>query len=80
LCQQLGVPFAHRLLPLSECLSSDEAMLAGTGFGLCGVSRIDATPLPWPGPLTARLMNAWNELTGLDLSAVPRGPSVEEGL
>jgi hypothetical protein len=45
----------------------NEAFLAGTGFCVAGVGRIDGADLPWPGPVFRRLLAAWSEMVGLDV-------------
>ena len=42
-------------------------ILAGTGFCLAGVRRIDGVELPWPGPVFRRLLAAWSGLVGVDV-------------
>jgi branched-chain amino acid aminotransferase len=68
LCEKLGVPF--REAPLTRSLVQDaaEVMLAGTGFGLAGVRRLDDTNFPWPGPIYQRLLAAWSALVGVDVA------------
>jgi branched-subunit amino acid aminotransferase/4-amino-4-deoxychorismate lyase len=67
LCKDLGIPFEERPLSLNDCLNADEAMLSSTPYCLAGVSRIQDTPLPWPGPIFEKLLAGWNRLVGLDL-------------
>jgi branched-chain amino acid aminotransferase len=67
LCGELGIGFEERPLGLYDCLSADEAMLASTPYCLAGVSRISGTPLPWPGKVFQRLLQAWGERVGLDV-------------
>jgi branched-subunit amino acid aminotransferase/4-amino-4-deoxychorismate lyase len=69
LCCDLGVPFVEQQLTLGDCAGADEAMLCGTAFCLAGVRSIAGQPLPWPGPLTLRLLAAWSERVGLDIAA-----------
>jgi len=54
-------------LPLSRVPEMSEAMLAGTGFGVAGVRRIDGHELPWPGPVFRRTLAAWSDLVGVDV-------------
>jgi branched-subunit amino acid aminotransferase/4-amino-4-deoxychorismate lyase len=68
LCTGLAIPF--REAPLTRALVRDaaEAMLAGTGFGLAGVCRVDDSTIPWPGPVYLRLLAAWSDLVGVDVA------------
>jgi branched-chain amino acid aminotransferase len=68
LCPRLGIRFEERRLRLEDCLKADEAMLATTPYCLAGVCRIDDTPIPWPGPVFERLLAAWSDLVGVDVS------------
>jgi branched-subunit amino acid aminotransferase/4-amino-4-deoxychorismate lyase len=58
LCDRERIPFVHQ--PLTP--EADEAVLCGTAFGLAGVREIDDRHYPCPGPLTRRLMAAWDAL------------------
>ena len=60
LCAAWGVPFEERELRLADVPTFQEAMLAGTGFGVVGVRDIDGVRVPWPGELTARLRANWH--------------------
>jgi branched-chain amino acid aminotransferase len=67
LCSALGFRFEERQLTVADCVSSDEAMLTSTPYGLVGIRSIAGTSLAWPGQITERLRHAWNEYVGLDL-------------
>ena len=69
LCAQLGIRWQERDLSPYDCTNADEAMLTSTPYCLAGVSRINDMPLPWPGPITQRLLHAWSEEIGLDVRA-----------
>jgi branched-subunit amino acid aminotransferase/4-amino-4-deoxychorismate lyase len=69
LCGELGIPFAEQPLTLADCVSADETALCGTAFCLAGVSKLDSMPLPFPGPITERLLAAWSRRVGLDIRA-----------
>ncbi len=69
LCGELRIPFEERPLRLPDALAADEAMLASTGYCLAGVSRIQGHPIPWPGPVWRRLLDAWSGRVGVDLRA-----------
>ena len=69
LCGRLSIPFAEQSLTLDDCLHADEAMLTSTGYCLAGVSKLQGSPLRFPGPILTRLLHAWNEEVGLDIHA-----------
>jgi branched-chain amino acid aminotransferase len=69
LCAGLNVPFAEQPLTPADLAGADEAMLCGTAFCLAGVRWFEGHPLPWPGPLTLRLLAAWSERVGVDVAA-----------
>ena len=63
LCGGMRVPYSEgaidfRALPAGVT----ELMLAGSGFGLAAVASFDGRPFPAPGPVTARLLAAFDEL------------------
>ncbi len=62
LCHTHNIPFAESRLPLSAIAPSTELMLTGTGFGLASVRYLNDVELPWPGPIYAKLQNAWSDL------------------
>jgi branched-chain amino acid aminotransferase len=66
-CKDLGIPFGERTITLADCQAADEALLCGTSFCLAGVSRINGIPIPWPGPVYEKLLEAWNSRVGLDV-------------
>jgi hypothetical protein len=43
-------------------------MLCGTAFCLAGVRWFEGRELPWPGPLTQRLLAAWSAKVGVDIA------------
>jgi len=57
LCQELGIPFAVRKLPVGEFREADEIFTATTAGGVMPVSRIDGRVLgnDRPGPISAKL-------------------------
>ena len=63
LCGGLKIPYAEgaidfRALPTGVT----ELMLAGSGFGLAAVASYDGRAFPAPGPVTAKLMGAFEAL------------------
>jgi branched-subunit amino acid aminotransferase/4-amino-4-deoxychorismate lyase len=68
LCAALGMPYAEQRLTLSDARGAEEAMLTGTAFCLAGVRWLEGVELPWPGPVTRRLLAAWSEAVGVDIA------------
>jgi branched-chain amino acid aminotransferase len=73
LCGELGIPFAERPLTVYDAQTADEMMLASTPYCLCGVSRFNGSPVPWPWPLYQRLLTAWGQRIGLDIRGQVQG-------
>jgi len=67
ICQDMQIPFQERQLTLQDCLEADEALLTGTSFCLAGVSQLNGKPIPWPGKVFEKLLQAWNQRVGLDI-------------
>ena len=67
ICHDLGIPFREQPLPLADCLTADEALLASTPYSIAGVRELNGVALHWPGPIFRRLLAAWNERVGLDI-------------
>jgi branched-subunit amino acid aminotransferase/4-amino-4-deoxychorismate lyase len=67
LCGQLGIPFVEQPLTLEDCHQAQEALLCSTPYGVAGVRQIQGQQLAWPGPLTMRLRQAWDDLVGLNI-------------
>jgi branched-chain amino acid aminotransferase len=68
LCGELGIEFIDGELLLEELQGAKEAMVCGSAFCLAGVSWAEGVQLPWPGPLTRRLLAAWSERVGVDIA------------
>lgn len=68
-CQSLGVPFTETDLTLAEVQGAEEVLLAGTGFGVAGVSRVEGAAIPWPGPVFEQLLTWWSARVGVDIRA-----------
>jgi branched-chain amino acid aminotransferase len=73
LCADLAIPFEEQPLTPADCLAADEAFLTCTSFCIAGVSRINGTPVPWPGPVFQRLLANWSASVGLDIAGQIRG-------
>jgi branched-subunit amino acid aminotransferase/4-amino-4-deoxychorismate lyase len=70
LASMLKVPFAMRPLTVEEFCSADEAMLASTSICALPIVECDGKPIGigQPGPVYRRLLDAWGELVGVDIS------------
>ncbi|MEX0921575.1 MAG: aminotransferase class IV [Rhodovibrionaceae bacterium] len=72
LAEQLGIPCSERDLSPHDAAIADEAFLTSTSLCLCPVVSIDGQDLAAgriPGPVTARLMQAFSEAAGIDYVA-----------
>jgi branched-chain amino acid aminotransferase len=67
LCHDQGITFAKRQLTVSAARDADEILLTSTPYCLCGVSRFDGSPVPWPGGVYRTLLAAWGGKIGLDI-------------
>jgi branched-subunit amino acid aminotransferase/4-amino-4-deoxychorismate lyase len=63
LCDRLQIHHCERRLD-ELTIKYDEAMLAGTGFGIAGVRKLDDQLLDWPGPVLQRLQAAFTADVG----------------
>jgi branched-subunit amino acid aminotransferase/4-amino-4-deoxychorismate lyase len=59
LAEKNGLRWEEREIRRADWQRSQEMFLAGTGFGIAGVSQIDDNAVPWPGPVCQRLQAAW---------------------
>ncbi len=63
LCEALGLTFAEEAIDFRALPAGvTELFLAGSGFGLAAVASYDGRAFPTPGPVTARLLAAFDEL------------------
>jgi branched-chain amino acid aminotransferase len=69
LCWAIAIPFAERPLTLADLHRASEVLLTNTTYCVAGVSRLDDRPVPFPGPILKRLLDAWTELVGVDVRA-----------
>jgi branched-chain amino acid aminotransferase len=69
LCQEAGIDFVEKPLALADIAAASESMLCGTAFCLAGVQWLEGHTFPWPGPVTSRLLHAWSDRVGLDITA-----------
>ena len=63
LCESLGLPSAVGDFSLTEVYNADEAFVTGTMGGLTPVLSVDGRPIDGPGPVTAKLVSAYAEMT-----------------
>jgi branched-chain amino acid aminotransferase len=68
LAADLAIPFAEEALTLDDCMRADEALLSGTTFCVAGVSHINGSAIPWPGPTFQRLLSSWGDRVGVDIA------------
>lgn len=66
LARGLHIPFAYRDLTLDDLAGASEVTLTNTSYCLAGVSSLDGRPIPFPGPILGRLLDAWAQLVGDD--------------
>ena len=71
LCQSHAIPFAERPLALADHERASEVLLTNTTCCVAGVSRLDGRPVPFPGPILHRLLDAWTELVGVNVRTAP---------
>jgi branched-chain amino acid aminotransferase len=72
LAEDLGIPVEETDLDLYDAYTSDEAFLTSTSLCLCGVCSVNGQALGAgapPGPITARLTEAYKALAGFDFVA-----------
>jgi branched-chain amino acid aminotransferase len=68
LANELGIPVEEEALPLDALHRADEAFLSSTTREVQAIGRVDGQALPVaPGPLTARLAEAFTDLIARDL-------------
>lgn len=70
LAAKLDIPFILRPLSVAELSASDEAMMASTSICALAIVECDGQPISGgkPGPVYRRLLQAWNDLVGLDIA------------
>lgn len=68
LCAELGIPLRETRVPVQLALTAEEAFFTSTSLCICPVASLDGKPYAAgiPGPVTARLMQAFAERVGLD--------------
>lgn len=75
LCHSLKIQTVECEFDHYHLVMATEIMLAGSGFGLAGVSSLciesRTHEYDWPGPVTLRLQRAWSERVGCDITKIP---------
>lgn len=79
LAERLGLAFRTADLQTYDALTADEAFTTSTPYCLLPVTRLNGTPIGsgQPGPVFQQLLNAWNDLCGLDIMAQMRQGAAE---
>jgi branched-subunit amino acid aminotransferase/4-amino-4-deoxychorismate lyase len=74
LCRTLAIPFVERDLTPRDIATADEILLCSTSPCVLPVVRLDGQPIGTgiPGPIFARLINAWSAEVGIDIIAQAR--------
>lgn len=69
LCRDLGIEAVEEDLSLYDAYTADEAFWTTSSFCILPISCIDGRPVghAYPGPLAARLLDAWSERVGVDI-------------
>lgn len=71
LAAKLNIPFAERTFTLKEMFNADEAFVTSTVYEVLPITEIDGKTIGSgrPGPVTSRLLKAFEELLSLSLSS-----------
>lgn len=71
LAAELNIPFIEKDFQVYDVCNADEAFESTTPFCLMPVTRINNIPIAdgKPGPIFARLLDAWSEKVGMDIAA-----------
>jgi branched-chain amino acid aminotransferase len=71
LARSLSLPVVEKQFQLYDLINADEVFLTSASRCVLAVTRLDGRPIGngTPGPVVARLQNAWAELFGLDVVA-----------
>jgi branched-chain amino acid aminotransferase len=72
LAQNLGIACAEADLDLYDAYTADECFLTSTSLCLCGVRNVNGRPIGGgtvPGPVTAKLTEAYKQMVGCDFVA-----------
>ncbi len=74
LARELGLPCRECNIEPYDVITADEAFYTGTSFSILPATRFNGQPIGRgrPGPITERLIGAWNEMVGVDIKAQAR--------
>jgi len=72
LCQAHAIPFAEQALTVGDLGVASEVFLTNTTYCVAGVARLDGRPVPFPGPILNRLLDAWTERVGTPVRVAAR--------
>ena len=63
LARQLGINVEERNVSVNELKQADEAIICSSTKGAMAITKVDTAPISngKPGPITRRLMNAWDK-------------------
>ncbi|MGE3316723.1 MAG: aminotransferase class IV [Planctomycetaceae bacterium] len=69
LAEGLNIPFVERDFQVFNVINAQEAFVSTTPYCLMPVTRINGLPIGdgKPGPVSARILEAWSKLVGLDI-------------
>ena len=67
----MGIPVAEKQFGLYEVVNADEAFFTATSFGGMPCTQLNGRPIGdgRPGHITQRIIEAWNEMVGVDIVA-----------
>jgi branched-chain amino acid aminotransferase len=75
LCAELGLPFVRRPITVPEAWTASECFLTSTPSCVLPAVRLNGQAIGdgRPGPIFAKLLNAWSAVVGVDLRGEVRG-------
>jgi branched-chain amino acid aminotransferase len=79
LCEQLGIPFVERDLPLAELQRASEILATNSTYCLANVVEVDGQAFAVDGPITNSLKRAWWVLLGFDAHAAASADGLPQG-
>jgi len=75
LAENLNIPFSYADVRLTDVAHADEVLLCSTSPCVWPAVQLNGQPIGTgtPGPIWQQLIEAWNELVGVDIVAQARG-------